>query len=151
MKVLLVNVSAITALSAADLYTLANANLNVTANPDTSAISGAFSVAASGQTVVDPRLGLYGGDSYPIVEVQPSYYPKAIKGSECAALVQSLSWADENLETGYQFIKCGTADFFVSGVLNSTQTQANDPFTKPDIISVACWQEAYSRTFQVFN
>lgn len=152
MKISKVDLSSTTSLSAADLYTLANAHLNVTGNPETVAISGSFSVEASGQTVVVFRAAdLYGGDSIPVVEVQPQYYPKAVKGAECGALINDLSWADENLEAGYQFVRAGTADYFVAGILNSTQTDANDPFTKGAVIDAGCWKEGYSRTFQVFN
>lgn len=150
MKIVKVDLTTTASLTGADLYTLANGYLNITGSPDTAVISGSFSVAAQGVAVVRfTGVDLYGGDSIPVVEVQPSYYPKAIQGAECGALVSSLSWADLNLEAGYQFCRAGTADFFVSGILNSTQTDANDPFTKTEIISVGCWEEGYSRTFQV--
>lgn len=135
--------------SSADLYTLANANLVIDAAPNTGAISGIFSVKADGSTNV---LGLeYGGDSVPVQDVQPSYYPKAIQGAECAAVIANLDWANENLDLGYQFVKTARG-FFVAGVLNSTQTDANDPFTSSDIVAgqVSCWKEEYNLTYNPF-
>lgn len=87
-------------------------------------------------------------NSIPVTSVAPSYFPVATAGSECAAVVKSLSWADSNLLTGYDYIlynpKATAANqrFFVTGILNSSQTQANDPFsstTYPDVVKACCW------------
>ena len=87
-------------------------------------------------------------NSIPVTSVAPSYFPVATAGSECAAVVKSLSWADSNLLTGYDYIlynpKSAAADkrYFVTGILNSSQTQANDPFsstTYPDVVKACCW------------
>lgn len=80
---------------------------------------------------------LVGGTSSPIVNVHPAYFPVATKGAECAAIVTTLAWADANLFAGYEYFILedkrdgtgkGAVAYFVSGILNSSQTQANDPF-----------------------
>lgn len=139
-------------LSSADLYTLANANTLVTAHPGTEKVSTIAAVLADGQTVLSKAIG---GTSIPPKLVQPAYYPKAVKGAECAAHLTRLDWANENLEAGFQYVPTGVG-FFVAGVLNSTQTQANDPFDNADIVGlvgskqVACWQDPYSVTINPF-
>lgn len=139
-------------LSSADLYTLANANTLVSLNPASDVISSIAAVLADGQTILTKAIG---GTSIPPKAVQPAYYPKAVKGAECAAHLTRLDWANENLEAGYQYVPTGVG-FFVAGVLNSTQTQANDPFDNPDIIGpagnkqVACWEDPYSVTINPF-
>lgn len=137
-------------LSSADLYTLANANLTVNDNPTTANIFGVFKCEADGQAILDATD--YAGSSVPLKVVQPAYYPKAMKGAECGAQISDLSWANENLEKGYQYCATGRG-FFVAGVLNSTQTDANDPFDSTDIIAnnAACWKELYEVTFNPFQ
>lgn len=87
------------------------------------------------------------GTSVPAKNCQPDYYPVATKGAECGALVSSLSWADSNLEEGYEWILLGTNKYFVSGVLNSSQTLANDPFDSTKggvgVIAPACWDSQF--------
>lgn len=83
-----------------------------------------------GQTKFDNVIA---GTSVPAEVVQPAFYPVATRGAECGAIVASLTWADKNLAKGYEFVAVvftsGRATkWFVSGVLNSTQTDANDPF-----------------------
>lgn len=135
-------------MTSSDLYTIANGAILLDDRPNSAAISGTFATKAQGATILGTLLG---GDSNPVIEVQPSYYPKAIMGAECAAVVSSLSWADENLNDGYQFFPTARG-FFVSGVLNSSQTDANDPFAATEIVAnqVSCWKEAYSRTFNLY-
>lgn len=99
---------------------------------------------------------LAGGTSAPITNVHPAYFPVATKGAECAALVTNLSWADSNLYAGYEYFilsDTGTGaarrvTYFVSGILNSTQTEANDPFgTQGAAIgfqSGCCWSGDYT-------
>lgn len=92
------------------------------------------------------------GNNSAIVEVKPKYFPVATKGAECGALVSSLDWADVNL-IDYEYIQLGTSDFFVTGVLNSSQTQANDPFDSndsPGIKSGCCWNGGYSEGLNPF-
>lgn len=148
MKINVVDLSGTLALTSADIYTLANANLLITADSATTSIMGVFLCEADGQTVIGTSVG---GSSIPLLTIQPSYYPKAIMGAECGALVTSLDWANENLYKGYQYVNTGSG-FFVSGVLNSTQTDANDPFTSSDIVrsTIACWKEDYSVTYNPF-
>lgn len=73
-----------------------------------------------------------GGCSNPNTSVQPAYYPFATLGSECAAIVTSLDWADNNLATGYEYLQVYNVNtaykYFVSGVLTSSKTDFNDPF-----------------------
>lgn len=146
-------------LTSSDIYTLANANLLVNANASSTPIIGVFMCKAEGSTQV---IGTeFGGSSHPLKVLQPSYYPKAMMGSECGAVVTDLSWANSNLEGGYQFVKTNRG-WFVSGILNSTQTDANDPFTSTLIViasgtgqsavrQVACWKEDYEVTYNPFQ
>ena len=72
-------------------------------------------------------------------------------GSECGAVCDSLNWADDNLFAGYEYMliertSATDALYFVSGILNSSQTLSNDPFT----VAVksfqfgACWNAEYA-------
>ena len=89
-----------------------------------------------------------GGTSNPVKSVQPAYFPVATAGAECAALVGSLDWADSNLMTGYEFVQVNnsaTPLYFVSGVLNSGETDYNNPFeTGGDFKKGACWAGDYA-------
>lgn len=93
-----------------------------------------------------------GGDSMAVTAVQPSYYPVATKGAECGAHVSALSWADSNLFAGYEYIVIppdpadsrSQVSFFVTGLLNSTKTQANDPFGKTEVLFGSCWAGDYT-------
>lgn len=88
--------------------------------------------------------------------VTPAFYPVATKGAECAAICSSLTWADRNLEGGYEYIyllysaTAGAERYFVSGVLNSSQTLSNDPFGTQGVAQglisgqAACWDSVYS-------
>lgn len=94
---------------------------------------------------------LVGGTSDPVQNVQPSYFPVATKGAECAAVVTNKSWADNNLMKGYEWLllqtASGTTKYLVSGILNSSQTQANDPFDStdsPGVDSACCWDGDYT-------
>ena len=94
---------------------------------------------------------IVGGTSEPVRNVHPAYYPVATKGAECAAVVTNLSWADNNLAQGYEWFAfnttSGTTKYFVSGILNSSQTQANDPFDSsdaPGIVNGCCWAGDYT-------
>lgn len=103
--------------------------------------NGQFGVA--GSTYTQPI-----STSTPVQSVAPSFFPVATAGAECGAVVKNLSWADQNLLTGYDSVlvnpSAAAADqrYFVTGILNSSQTQANDPFsstTYPDVVSACCW------------
>jgi hypothetical protein len=88
------------------------------------------------------NLTALAGDSIPVANVQPSFFPVATRGAECGAHVTDLSWADNNLLAGYEYIQItisGVTKYFVTGILNSSQTQANDPFTKSEVVKAACW------------
>ena len=86
--------------------------------------------------------------STPVRSVAPSFFPVATAGAECGAEVKNLSWADSNLLTGYDSVllnpssNAASQRWFVTGILNSSQTQANDPFsstTYPDLVGACCW------------
>lgn len=149
---------AATVLSSGDIYTLANANLVVDKDPSVSGneISAIVAVAATNQAIFS-KANIIGGTDVPVEQVAPSYYPKAVMGAECGAHVSSLGWADTNLNTGYQYVKTARG-YFVAGILNSTQTEANDPFDSALIVSgsgqgtkqVACWDEPYGVTYNPF-
>ena len=100
---------------------------------------------------------LVGGTSAPVTNVHPAYFPVATKGAECAAFVTNLSWADNNLYAGYEWFTVQTAQgvtkYFVSGILNSSQTEANDPFDasdSPGVTSACCWNGDYTVGLQPF-
>ena len=88
-----------------------------------------------------------GGTSMPTKTVQPSYFPVATKGGECAAIVKSLDWADANLMEGYEFVQVNNTTsplYFVSGVLNSSETDFNNPFSGTDFAKGVCWAGDYA-------
>lgn len=151
MKVYDMDLSTPTSMTAADLYTLGNANVLLSQSPARGGVGVIAGVLADGQTILDAGT-IFGGTSVPAQVIQPSYYPKAVKGAECAAQVLTLDWANENLEAGYQYLKTA-GGYFVCGVLNSTQTDANDPFSSADIIpgNVACWKEPYGVSYNPFG
>lgn len=101
---------------------------------------------AEGQTI-QTASEILAGNSLPVVQRAPSYYPVATQGAECGAIVTTLGWADSNLVKGYEFANLATGVFFVSGVLNSSQTLSNDPFN-PALGGVgftagSCWSGTY--------
>lgn len=90
------------------------------------------------------------GTSDAIENLSPSFFPVATMGAECAAIISDLAWADKNLDTGYEWAYVTDSPFskvliFVSGVLNSSQTDANDPFADPLVISASCWDALYQQ------
>lgn len=99
---------------------------------------------------------LVGGTSAPVTNVHPAYFPVATKGAECAAYVDDLSWADNNLYAGYEYFVVtagsGRVTYFVSGILNSSQTEANDPFasSQPGSPVACCWNGDYTVGLQPF-
>lgn len=93
------------------------------------------------------------GTSAAVLSVSPQYYPFATDGAECGALVNNLSWANDNLETGYEYIQLVQRDasksidavYFVSGILNSSKTDFNDPFdTSKGVVFAANWAGEYA-------
>lgn len=108
------------------------------------ASNGQFGSAGSGTSYTYQCVG----SSNPVESVAPSYFPVATAGAECAAHIKDLSWADQNLLTGYDWVlynpsaQAASQRYFVTGILNSSQTQANDPFsttTYPDVVNAVCW------------
>lgn len=108
--------------------------------------------SVEGNTIIGTGT-LYGGTSEPVDNINPSFFPVATKGAECAAIVSSLAWADSNLVEGYEFFECtstaGTTRYFVSGILNSSQTLANDPFDDTNIVAVSNWALDYAQGVMV--
>lgn len=90
---------------------------------------------------------IVGGTSNPTKSVQPAYFPFATQGAECAAVVKSLDWADANLEQGYEHMLTNNdstnGTIFVSGVLNSSETDFNNPFSGTDFLTGCCWEGDY--------
>lgn len=88
-----------------------------------------------------------GGTSSPVKSVTPSYFPFATEGAECAALVTTLSWADNNLASGYEWLQLNVGasiKYFVSGILTSSETEFNDPFSATGFSQGCCWEGAYA-------
>ena len=83
-----------------------------------------------------------GGSGLAVSEINPGFYPYATAGSECAAVVKSLDWANNNLAENYEFIT-GTGGYLVSGTLTSSKTDFNDPFeistANPHFVGGGCW------------
>lgn len=139
----------------ADLCTIARASwLHVTSDSKNSApfpeVQLFYYETAEGNAISGAGTRV-AGNSVPVENVNPSFYPVATAGSECAAILStSLAWADTNLMAGYEWsllIDGGATPansrYFVSGVLNSSQTLANDPFVKPTLITASCWDMPY--------
>lgn len=82
------------------------------------------------------------GDNVAAVNVDPSYFPVATKGAECGALVTKLAWANENLSV-FEYVQLDTNLYFVTGILNSSQTDANDPFAASPVSDASCWAGSY--------
>ena len=82
------------------------------------------------------------GDNNGVDVLTPEFYPYATEGAECAAFVTDLSWADQNLQS-YEYVKTDNGStksgYLVFGVLNSTKTQFNDPFSGTSFQNGACW------------
>lgn len=92
-----------------------------------------------------------GGDNAGIVTVTPEFYPYATDGSECAAFVSDLSWADNNLHS-YEYVVTddgvATNGYLVFGVLNSSKTQFNDPFSGTGFVKGCCWNSIPQSNFR---
>ena len=85
---------------------------------------------------------IQGGNTNTMSVISPTFYPFATEGAEMGGIVDDLSWADNNLEVGYEWIAVSATQYFVSGVLNSSQTLFNNPFeiaSTRAFISGACW------------
>lgn len=134
-------------INAGDLYQLATANMIPSSKTSatvylTQRVSGSTLFASNSE---------FGGNSQPAVGVSPTYFPFATAGSECAALVKSISWAHNNLELGFEYIQTddtsGNTCFFVTGVLTSSETEFNNPFdtaASKDVIIASCWASSFA-------
>lgn len=111
-----------------------------------------YEAISSGSKISGYGGVLTGGNNTAVVEVKPHFFPVATAGAECAAQVTDLGWADSNL-TDYEWIALNTQagiQYFVTGVLNSSQTQANDPFAKSEVVRAACWAAGYAEGLNPF-
>jgi len=119
-----------------------------------STTNGTFTVYESivaGSSLTARGLAIAGNNTA-VLEVKPSFFPVATKDSECAALVSSLDWADSNL-SNYEYVQVAASLYFVTGILNSTQTQANDPFAPAQLGqggSAVCWSGTYTEGLNPF-
>jgi hypothetical protein len=99
------------------------------------------------QNAVMLKTTALAGTSQPAVNVQPDYLPVATRGMEAGCIVDTLSWADNNLEDGYEWVQFSATRYFVSGIMNSTQTLSNDPFNATGggagIVQSANWNSTY--------
>lgn len=135
--------------NAADLYTASRASWLINS---TSAAYVILNETADGNS----KFGLspIAGTSQPAMNVQPEFYPVATKGAEAGCTVTTLAWADKNLEAGYEWVQLGSSAYFVSGVMNSSQTLANDPFDASKggagIVTSANWNAAYNQGVNPF-
>jgi len=143
--------------SGADFFTCARANWGFPASAgfagDGLNVIHYVDEVAEGATVHTSQ-GTVAGNSTPVITRAPSYFPVATRGSECAAIIEGFAWADANLLKGYEFCELsaaqGVSTYFVSGVLNSSQTLANDPFDNAagkggeGMVSAACWSDSYA-------
>lgn len=129
--------------TAADLYTGARASWQI--NSSSIAYVLLTEVADGNTKFTGANIA---GTSTPATNVQPDFYPVATKGAEAGCIVSTLSWADLNLEEGYEWVLLAAGKYFVSGVMNSSQTLANDPFdaTKggAGILNSANWNAVYA-------
>jgi hypothetical protein len=135
--------------TAADLYTGAKASWQI--NSSTTAYVLLDETADGNIKFTGTSVA---GTSSPARNVQPDFYPVATKGAEAGCIVSTLSWADLNLEEGYEWVQLGTSVYFVSGVMNSSQTLANDPFDSTKggagIVHSANWNGTYSQGVNPF-
>jgi hypothetical protein len=133
-------------LTNANFFTLAKSKWMFDTNKNSTTILLYNSLKSSGQTVF-AASDTAGGTSDPITEVTPAFYPVATKGAECGAVVTSLSWADQNLGSGYEWVKLASGVFFVSGLLNSSETLSNNPFNTAagrNFTAGGCWSGSFS-------
>lgn len=121
------------AFTASDLVTLAN---NKVLQLGTGSGSHVIQVAqeATGNSITWAAEKL-GGDNESIDVVTPQFYGKATAGTMCVAYVDSITWADQNLQD-YEFCSFAQntspypARLLVKGVMSVTADQAYDPFDR---------------------
>lgn len=150
--------------SGANFFSLARANWGFPSNLSYTAdglnVTNYVTEAAEGQTIFT-AANTVAGNSIPVLQRAPSYFPVATRSSECAAITTGLTWADANLLKGYEFCALdpasgGKQTFFVSGILNSSQTLANDPFDNSPgkggvgMVQAACWSDSYASGMNPF-
>ena len=133
--------------NSADLYMVAVANL-IPTDEDNSVIY--LSQRVSGATLFSSAVQ-QGGNSQPAKAVSPPFFPYATAGSECALIIDDLSWAHDNLESGWEYVLTGTKNvdlgFFVTGILNSSKTDFNDPFETGsgfNVFKATCWPSKFA-------
>lgn len=132
----------------ADFFSLAKASFMFDEDKASTNLIAYVTLTGEGQTIMNGDLA--GGTSTATQNIAPAYFPVATFGSECGAIVDNLAWADSNLNKGYEWILLNggaSPNYFVSGVLNSSQTLSNDPFgtagTAIGFKTGACWSSSY--------
>lgn len=127
--------------SAANLFTLAVARTELGATNQTYVFYS--SEEATGQTILSASNRI-AGDDLAVPQVTPDFFPYATAGAECAAIVTGLTWAEQNL-SAFEFILVDKVkgDYFVTGILNSSKTEFNDPFAATALAAATCWSGGY--------
>lgn len=150
-RVVVADIQTVTAGS--DFFTLSKASWAFDFGGQRSHVINYATEQAEGQSI-QLSTEVLAGNSIPVLQCAPSYFPVATQGAECGAIVTTLGWADANLLKGYEFAKLATDVYFVSGILNSTQSLSNDPFdaTKGGVgfTNGACWSGTYSSQMNPF-
>lgn len=128
--------------TAANLFTLAVARTEVGATNQTFVFYA--SEQATGQTVLTASNAV-AGDDVAVPQVTPDFFPYATAGAECGAIVTGLSWAEKNLsQFEYILLNKTNSTYFVTGILNSSKTEFNDPFDSAGGVTAAsCWAGGY--------
>lgn len=130
-----------------DLYTIAKNSLIPLGNGSGSTDAAILYVNVKPEGLTQSVGTKIGGTSSPVKSVTPSYFPYATEGSECAAVVSTLSWADNNLAQGYEWVQVNVGAsiaYFVSGILTSSETEFNDPFAAAGFTQGCCWEGSFS-------
>lgn len=143
---LIANSSIAASTSNADLFTLAVNNV-IPMSAQNALVY--VNKVANGYALTNEEVA---GTSSPTLQCSPSFFPLETKGAECAAVLSagSLAWADQNLESGYEYMKLvedtasRTSTYFVSGVLNSDKEEFNKPFEDSDVLHACCWDGEFA-------
>lgn len=134
--------------SGADFFTISKASWLFNTDKTATGVTAYVNMTAEGSTLF---TSAHAGTSTAVTNVAPAYLPVATRGTECGAIIQeSLAWADANLMKGYEYFVVDVdgsskQSFFVSGILNSTQSLSNDPFevVADSFQKGACWNSPY--------
>jgi hypothetical protein len=137
-----------TSLNTADMATIAMNNVLFN---DDDKVNIYLSTICQGASSVITSASEQGGTGQGEPEVNPQFFPYATEGAQCAAVVTTLDWANNNLEADYEYIRCSTG-YLVSGTLTSTETEFNNPFDTAggQFIAGGCWGQVHQIGLQPF-